>query len=102
MTSRPANLPHRLDRSLTIQAPRETVFRFFTDSARWAAWWGAGSTIDARPGGQVRILHPGGAEVIGEILTVEPPDRLVFTYGYASGNPIPPGASTVTIELMRV
>jgi uncharacterized protein YndB with AHSA1/START domain len=94
--------PHRLDRTILIQAPRETVFRFFTDSARWAAWWGAGSTIDARPGGQVRIVHPGGAEVLGEILTVQPPDRIVFTYGYASGNPIPAGASTVTIELTRV
>ena len=29
-----ANLPHRLDRTLVIQARRETVFRFFTDAAR--------------------------------------------------------------------
>ena len=34
-----------------IEADRETVFRYFTDSGRWAAWWGAGSTIDPRPGG---------------------------------------------------
>ena len=44
-------LPHSLDRTVTIQAPPETVFRFFQDSARWARWWGAGSTIDPKVGG---------------------------------------------------
>lgn len=89
----------RLDRTVTIQAPRQTVFRFFTDSARWASWWGAGSTIDATPGGKVLIRLPGGVEVSGEVLEVTSPDRIVFTYGYASGTPVPPGASTVTIRL---
>ena len=92
-------LPHRLDRTVTIHAPRETVFRFFTDSARWASWWGAGSTIDAVPGGRVLIRMPGGVDATGEIVEVAPPRRIVFTYGYASGSPIPPGGSTVTIEL---
>ena len=46
----------QLDRIVTIGARPETVFSFFTDSARWAAWWGAGSSIEAHPGGQVRIV----------------------------------------------
>lgn len=99
MMSRPANLPHRLDRSLVIRARRETVFRFFTDPARWAAWWGQGSTIDARPGGRVVIRYPGGVEAVGEVVEAAAPDRLVFTYGYATGTPIAPGASLVTIQL---
>jgi len=93
--------PHRLDRTVTIQASRETVFRFFSDSARWASWWGAGSTIEPRIGGRVHICHPGGVEVVGEILAITPPERIVFTYGNANGTPIPPGGSTVTIELER-
>jgi uncharacterized protein YndB with AHSA1/START domain len=92
-------LPHRLDRTVTIQATRETVFRFFTDDARWAAWWGAGSTIDARPGGHILIRYPNGVEASGEVLEVIPPERIVFTYGYASKQPIPPGSSRVTIRL---
>ena len=92
-------LPHRLDRTVVIQAPRETVFRYFTDSTRWASWWGAGSTIDARPGGKVYIRHPNGAETLGEVLSLRDPDEIVFTYGYASGSPIPPGGSRVTINL---
>lgn len=92
-------LPHQLNRSIAIQADPETVFRFFTDSERWARWWGAGSTIDARPGGTVVIRYPGGVEVTGEVLEILPPERLVFTYGYTSGKPIPPGSSRVTIRL---
>ena len=42
-------LPYQLDRTVVIKARPETVFRFFTDSARWASWWGAGSTIDPKP-----------------------------------------------------
>src|SRR5580700_2941486 len=92
-------LPHRLDRTVVIRAACETVFRFFTDSARWASWWGAGSTIDPRPGGKVLIRYPNAVEVSGEVLEVLAPERIVFTYGYASGTPIPPGGSRVTISL---
>lgn len=93
------SLPHRLDRTVVIAASRETVFRFFTDSARWASWWGAGSTIDARPGGPVYIRHPNGVEVMGEVVDLRSPERIVFTYGYAGGKPIPAGSSRVTIRL---
>ncbi|HMC53746.1 MAG TPA: SRPBCC domain-containing protein [Gemmatimonadaceae bacterium] len=95
----PKSLPHRLERTVLIHATPETVFRFFTDSDRFAKWWGVGSTIEARPGGAVHIVHPGGAESPGQVLEVAPPRRLVFTYGFASGNPIPPGSSRVTITL---
>lgn len=92
-------LTHRLERSIVIQASRETVFLFFTDSVRWAKWWGTGSSIDARAGWKVLIRQPGGTEALGEILEVVSPERIVFTYGYASGRPIPPGSSRVSISL---
>jgi len=92
-------LPYDLQRTVLIKARPETVFRFFTDSARWASWWGAGSTIDAKPGGRVYIRHPNGIESSGEVLEVDPPDRIAFTYGFESGNPMPPGSSLVTIRL---
>lgn len=94
-----SNLPHQLDRSVVIQAPRENVFRFLTDTPRWAAWWGTGSTIDARRGGALLIRLPGGIDVTGEVIEVRPPERMVFTYGFAKGAPVPPGGSRVTIRL---
>src|ERR1700734_881352 len=92
-------LPYDFHRTVLIKARPETVFRFFTDSARWAGWWGAGSTIDATPGGKMYIRHPNGVETLGEVLEVTPPERIVFTYGFATGKPIPPGGSQVTIRL---
>ena len=74
-----------LERRITIIARPETVFRFFTDSERFARWWGEGSTIDGRPGGEVLIRFPGGNTVKGRIVEIEPPRRVVFTYEFAGG-----------------
>jgi len=95
-------LTHRLDRTLVIEAPQASVFKYFTDPARWAAWWGAGSTIDARPGGRVFVRYPTGDEAAGEVVEVDPPSRIVFTYGYVKGEPFGPGESRVTIRLEPV
>lgn len=92
-------LTHRIDRDLVIQASPDIVFSFLTETPRWAAWWGAGSEIDPRPGGRMKIRYPDGTEASGEVVEVRPPERLVFTYGYASGRMIPPGGSRVTIVL---
>lgn len=93
------SLAHTLDRAILVRAERDLVFSFFTDTVRWAAWWGEGSSIDARRGGRVLIRYPGGVEVAGEVVDITAPDRIVFTYGYVSGAPIPPGGSLVTIDL---
>jgi len=93
------NLPYKLDRTILIHASRDIVFRFFTDNERWSAWWGTGSTIEPRPGGRVVIRYPGAVEATGEVVEVDAPERLVFTYGYTSGKPIPAGGSRVTIRL---
>jgi uncharacterized protein YndB with AHSA1/START domain len=95
------SLVHHLDRAIVIAADCEVVFRFFTDTERWASWWGAGSSIEPRSGGRVVIQYPGGTEATGEVVEIVPPERLVFTYGYTKGAPIPPGGSLVTIQLDR-
>lgn len=96
-------LPFAVDREIVISATRATVFRFFTDPARWASWWGAGSTIDPRPGGAVLIRYPGDTTASGTVVELAPPERIVFTYGYdRPGAPIAPGASRVTITVTEV
>ncbi|MFN7943478.1 MAG: SRPBCC domain-containing protein [Thermoanaerobaculia bacterium] len=95
----PTALPHALDRRLLIRARPSTVFRYFTDSERWASWWGAGSTIDPVPGGRVHIRYPNAVEAGGEVVEIDAPKRIVFTMGYANGQPMPLGASRVTITL---
>ena len=69
-----------LERRITICARRETVFSYFTDTERFARWWGEGSRIEARPGGEVLIRYPNGITANGEVLEIELPSRIVFTY----------------------
>jgi uncharacterized protein YndB with AHSA1/START domain len=90
--------PNEVVRHVVIRARRETVFRYFTDSERFAAWWGAGSRIDPRPGGALLIVYPGGTTASGEVKEVVAGERVVFSYGYdGPGKPIPPGGSTVEV-----
>ena len=88
--------PHHLDHSLVIRARRATVFSFFTDTARWASWWGHGSSIDPRVHGRVLIRHPNGMEAFGEVVEIVAPERIVFTYATPAGQP---ASSVVTIRL---
>ncbi|HUL76943.1 MAG TPA: SRPBCC domain-containing protein [Vicinamibacteria bacterium] len=92
-------LDHVLERAVTIAARRETVFRYFTDSGRFAAWWGPGSRIEPKPGGAVHIVHPNGVVAGGTVVEIAPVERVVFTFGYESGQPVPIGGSRVTITL---
>jgi uncharacterized protein YndB with AHSA1/START domain len=94
-------LPHSLDRSVVIRAPRSVVFRYFTDSERFARWWGPGSTIDAKVGGAVKIVYPNQVVARGAITALRQDQGIVFTYGYEDPQkPIRPGGSLVTIELL--
>jgi uncharacterized protein YndB with AHSA1/START domain len=90
-------LNETLDRQVTICAPRETVFRYFTDSERFAGWWGEGSRIEGRPGGAMHIRYPDGQTASGEVREIEPPRRIVFTFVMAGQTP-----SEVTITLEEV
>ena len=61
-----------------------------------------GSRVHAssrRQEGASIIRHANGIESSGEVVEVLPPKRIVFTYGFNSGKPMPPGGSRVTISL---
>ena len=92
-------LAYSVERSILIEADRETVFSFFTDSARWANWWGAGSTVEPKPGGILTIRHSNGFVSDGEVLEIDAPERIVFTFSLQSATPIPAEDSRVTIRL---
>jgi uncharacterized protein YndB with AHSA1/START domain len=90
----------KVERTVVIRARRSTVFRYFTDSERFAAWWGKGSSIDGKLGGKIDIRYPGGALAGGEVVELVPDERVVFTYGYDDPEkPIPRGGSRVTVTL---
>ena len=90
----------RIEHEIYIQAPPEVVFRFFTDPAMHTRWIGQRATLDPRRGGIYRCVMTGTATVAGEYVEVEPPHRVVFTWGFENNPGIPPGSSTVSITLI--
>lgn len=93
-------LEYLVERSIVIRARPQEVFRYFTDSERFAAWWGAGSRIEPRPGGAVLIRYPNAVTASGQVVELVEPERVVFTYGYEGEKPaIAPGGSRVTVTL---
>jgi uncharacterized protein YndB with AHSA1/START domain len=83
-----------------IRARPETVFSFFSDPTRWLLWQGVDGSVDLRPGGAFRVDVTGDGWAAGRFVEVDPPHRLVFTWGWeAEANPVRPGSSTVEIDL---
>jgi uncharacterized protein YndB with AHSA1/START domain len=90
-----------IDREIRVEARPETVFAFWTDPARMARWMGREIRLDPRPGGEFRIDYNGSDIARGEYLEVDPPSRLVLTWGWeAPGDPTPPGASRVEVDFV--
>ena len=60
---------------------------------------GVGAQLDARPGGTFRIDVDGEHFAAGEYTEVDPPHRLVFSWGWEGQGSIPRGSTSVEIEL---
>jgi uncharacterized protein YndB with AHSA1/START domain len=90
-----------IERELRIAARPETVFAFWTDPELMARWMGRDVRLDPRPGGEYRIDYNGRDIARGSFVELDPPHRLVMTWGWeALGDRTPPGASTVEVTLV--
>jgi uncharacterized protein YndB with AHSA1/START domain len=88
-----------VDLEIRIAARPEIVFQYFADSERMARWMGPAS-LDAQPGGALQIAVAGIHQASGQFVEVDPPRRLVFTWGWADpAYGVPPGASRVEVDL---
>jgi uncharacterized protein YndB with AHSA1/START domain len=85
---------------IRIEAPPEAVFPFLTDPQKIVRWKGVDATAEAVPGGVYRVNVTGTNHAVGEYAEIDPPRRVVFTWGWEGDDQLPPGSSTVTIELI--
>ena len=85
--------------SVRIAAPPEVVFGYFTDPQLLVTWIGQRADLDARPGGTFAIDFEGTA-ARGSYVAIEPPNRVVFTWGIPDDATLPPGASTVEVVMV--
>lgn len=90
-----------------LDAPREEVFRAWTDPELLMRWWGPENCstpyaeVDLRPGGKyLFVMHPESGDpmrLAGTYCEVDAPQRLVYTWRWESGVP-DPTESVVTVE----
>jgi len=89
-----------IERTITIQAPPETVFRLLTDPAEYVRWKGRLAQLEAKPGGMFHVEFADPPSIAsGRYVEVVPGRRVVFTWGWEGNEMVPPGSSTVEIDL---
>ena len=86
--------------AVLIAANPETVFDFFTDPDRMIQWMGRSAELDPRPGGGFRCDINGDSVANGNYVELEPPRRVLFTWGWEGADSVTkPGSSTVEVLL---
>ena len=100
MPAGPSETESLIEHEIRVGASPETVFAYFTDPAKMVRWMGTEATLDPRPGGVCRI-NPSGQEVmLGEVVEIDPPHRLVFTWGWEREMfATPPQSTLVEVSL---
>ncbi len=84
--------------SIDIEAPPEVVFAHLTSGERMVAWMGERAELDPVPGGRFAV-DINGVPFRGEYLEVDPPHRVVVSWGIAGSADFPPGESRVEFTL---
>ena len=91
-----------IEQTVRIAAPPETVWRLWTEPHGLVQWWATDAEVVAEPGGLFRVVVGGGPVMRGIFLELEPPHRLVFTFGWESAapaGPLAPGSTRVEVTL---
>jgi uncharacterized protein YndB with AHSA1/START domain len=83
-----------------VSVPPEKVFTYFTDGDKWTAWQGTEAEIELVPGGVWRVNVTGEGFASGRVVEVIENERVVFTWGWELGPPVPRGSTTVAIDLV--
>lgn len=83
-----------------IEAEPAVVYRYLTESERWARWQGVEATIEARPKGLFAMTMGNGMRARGQFVELIPHRRVVFTWGWIDHPGVPPGSTTVEIDLV--
>jgi uncharacterized protein YndB with AHSA1/START domain len=90
----------RVVHELVLPSPRAAVFAFFVDPERLVRWLGISAEVEPVPGGRFRFEVQPGQFCEGTYVEVDPPARVVFSWGWT--DPwwdLPPGTSLVEVDL---
>ncbi|HEX7172008.1 MAG TPA: SRPBCC domain-containing protein [Candidatus Limnocylindria bacterium] len=82
-----------------IEASPADVYAYLTEAPKWKRWQGSDATLDPRVGGVFSVLMANGLNARGEFVELVPNRRVVFTWGWIGYENLPPGSTTVEIDL---
>jgi uncharacterized protein YndB with AHSA1/START domain len=89
-----------IERVITIDASPSTVFRLLTDPVQYVLWKGRLAELEPRPAGTFRVQFASPKDIAaGKYVEVVRDRRVVFTWGWEGNDAVPPGSSTVEIDL---
>jgi uncharacterized protein YndB with AHSA1/START domain len=84
--------------TIDIDAPADVVFDHLTTAEGMTAWMGQRAALDPVPGGEFAV-DINGTPIRGCYVEVDPPRRLVVTWGVAGSDDFPAGSSRVEFTL---
>jgi uncharacterized protein YndB with AHSA1/START domain len=87
-----------IEHVVDIDAEPETVYRMWTTVEGLCSWWGQSATVDARPGGSIRVDINGEHVMVGEFIELAPPHRVRFSFGWTNDDP-PAGTTQVDVRI---
>lgn len=86
---------------IEIDASIELVFDLLVTEEGLLEWIAIDAVVDARPGGLIQWTHRNGRTVRGEIVEIDRPNRLAFTYGWVDDPHVGPGSTVVEMILSQ-
>jgi uncharacterized protein YndB with AHSA1/START domain len=88
-----------LVKEIWIDAVPETVFPYLVEPDLLTTWIGEESWNDPRPGGVFRLKFDSENVSRGEFVEIDPPRRVVYTWGSEERASLPVGSTTVAFDL---
>lgn len=90
------------NKTVFLPVDPDAAFALITEPERLRRWKAVAARVDLRVGGDYRWTITPGHVAMGTFTEIEPGKRVVYTWGWEGDGELPPGASTVTVQLEAV
>jgi len=79
-----------LVKEIFIDARPEEIFPYLVKADKYLSWMGVSAELDPRPGGIFQVDPNGRDVILGKFVEVDPPRRVIFTWGWKDPtHPVP-------------
>ncbi len=90
------------NKTVFLPVDPDAAFALLTEPERLRRWKTVAARVDLRVGGEYRWTVTPGHVAMGTFTEIEPGKQVVYTWGWEGDGQLPPGASTVRVNLEAV